>query len=125
MEMVDANLDVMTKNDCAAIKHLSAVGDRIIAGMAEIFERAGRPAIVQGFGPMFQIYFTRRESIDNYRDFCKFVDTDSYSKFANKLREFGVYVPVTNGLHAITCVAHSNKDVDKVLNSTEEVIKNL
>ncbi len=125
MEMVDANLDVITQNDCAAIKHLSEIGDQIIAGMTEIFGRAGTPAIVQGFGPMFQVYFTGRESIDSYRDYCEFVDTDAYATFANKLRELGVYVPVTNGLHAITCVAHAKEDVDRVLNAAEAAIKSL
>ena len=46
------------------------VGDAAIAGLREVFRRRGIKAIVQGFGPMFQIYFTERDAIYDYRDYC-------------------------------------------------------
>jgi glutamate-1-semialdehyde 2,1-aminomutase len=123
VEVVNANVDVLTRNGNSAIKHLYETGDKIIAGYNEIFKRRKIPAIVQGFGPMFQIYFTEKEEIVDFRDYCSHVDLEKYNKFANELRNRGVYIPVSNGLHQITCISHNNDDIEKVLAGVDDVLK--
>jgi len=125
MEVVHTNLDVLTRNGNANIKHLHDIGNQIIAGLREIFNHRKVPAIVQGFGPMFQIYFTQKESIGDYRDYCSDVDTEKYSRFAHELIKCGVYVTVSNGLHSITCTAHTEEDVDRVLNAADDALGNM
>jgi glutamate-1-semialdehyde 2,1-aminomutase len=122
---VNANLDVLTRNGNSAIKYLNDTGDKIIAGYNEIFNHRKIPAIVQGFGPMFQIYFTEKEEVLDFRDYCGHVDLEKYNRFANELRNHGVYIPVSNGLHQITCVAHNNDDIEKVLAGVDDVLKKL
>ena len=59
MNVVAANLDLLSAE--GAYRKLFAIGDAAIAGLREVFRRRNVKAIVQGFGPMFQIYFTERE----------------------------------------------------------------
>jgi len=123
-EVVNTNIEVLTRNNNAAFKHLYKCGEKIISGYREIFERRRIPAIVQGFGPMFQIYFTENEDIMDFRSYCEKADLEKYNRFANKLRNYGVYIPVTNGLHQITCLAHVDEDIDRVLTAVDEVLAN-
>jgi glutamate-1-semialdehyde 2,1-aminomutase len=125
MEIVDTNIDVLTRDGNAGIKHLHYIGDKIIAGFKDIFEHRKVPAIVQGFGPMFQLYFTQKDSIIDYRDYCNEIDTDKYSRFAHELLKRGVYSTVSNGLHSIACIAHTEEDVAKVLNAADEAISSM
>ena len=73
MKVVAANLDLLSV--AGTHKKLHAIGDAAIAGLREIFRRRKIAAIVQGFGPMFQIYFTDKPAIHDYRDYCAFADT--------------------------------------------------
>jgi glutamate-1-semialdehyde 2,1-aminomutase len=125
MEIVDTNIDVLTRNGNAGIQHLHYIGDKIIAGLKEIFERRKVPGVVQGFGPMFQLYFTQKDSIEDFRDYCSEVDTDKYSRFAHELFKRGVYSTVSNGLHSIACIAHTEADVATVLNAADDALASM
>jgi glutamate-1-semialdehyde 2,1-aminomutase len=125
MEIVDTNIDVLTRDGNAGIKHLHTIGDKIIAGLKDIFEHRKVPAIVQGFGPMFQLYFTQKDSIEDFRDYCSEIDTDKYSRFAHELLKRGVYSTVSNGLHSIACTAHTEEDVAKVLTAADDAISSM
>jgi len=75
-----------------AHRQLYAIGEAAIAGLREVFRRRRIKAIVQGFGPMFQIYFTEREVIHDYRDYCRYVDPKRYSRFVHLLLDHGIYM---------------------------------
>ena len=55
MKVVAANLDLLSRKE--TYPNLHAVGDAAIERLREVFRRRKIKAIVQGFGPMFQIYF--------------------------------------------------------------------
>src|SRR5580704_13066911 len=105
MKVVAANLDLLSRND--AYNNLHAVGDEAITGLREVFRRRNIKAIVQGFGPMFQIYLTERDAIHDYRDYCAYADTARYSRFVHLLLERGIYMTPSNGLHWIISTAHA------------------
>jgi len=113
MKVVAANLDLLAAE--GTYRKLHAVGDAAIAGLREVFRQHRIKAIVQGFGPMFQIYFTEREAIHDYRDYCQDVDTKRYSQFVHRLLERGIYMTPSNGLHWIISTAHTNADVEALL----------
>jgi glutamate-1-semialdehyde 2,1-aminomutase len=123
MKVIAANLDLLSAPD--AYGKLHAIGDAAIRGLQEIFRRHGVSAIVQGFGPMFQIYFTEREAIRNYRDYCEYVDTKLYSRFVHSLLEQGIYMTPSNGLHWIISSAHSNADVETLLQAADQACVSL
>src|SRR5713101_8062506 len=109
MKVVAANLDLLSAD--GTYEKLNSVGNAAISGLREVFRRHNTKAIVQGFGPMFQIYFTDRDAIHDYRDYCTSVDTQLYSRFVHRLLDQGIYMTPSNGLHWIISTTHSEKDV--------------
>jgi len=123
MKVVAANLDLLSAPD--TYRKLYAVGDAAIAGLREVFRRRGVKAIVQGFGPMFQIYFTERDAIQDYRDYCRYVNTKLYSWFVHKLLDRGIYMTPSNGLHWIISTAHTDNDVSVLLEAADQACAEL
>ena len=123
MKVIAANLDLLSAKD--VYPRIHAVGDAAIAGLREVFRRRKVPAIVQGFGPMFQIYFTERDAIHDYRDYCAYVDTARYSRFVQLLLERGIYMTPSNGLHWIISTAHAKADVDKLVEAADQACAEL
>ena len=125
MRVIAANLDLLTANDGAVYKQMYAVGDAAIAGLRDVFRRKKIEGIVQGFGPMFQIYFTGRNAIHDYRDYCRFADTAKYSRFVHGLLDRGIYMTPSNGLHWIISTVHTLQDVDVLVRAADEVCAEL
>jgi glutamate-1-semialdehyde 2,1-aminomutase len=123
MSVVAANLDLLGAE--GAYSKLFAVGDAAIAGLRDLFRRRNIKAIVQGFGPMFQIYFTEKDAIHNYRDYCQHVDTRKYSRFVHSLLDHGIYMTPSNGLHWIISTAHTEKDVEALVAAAEPACADL
>ena len=123
MNVVAANLDLLAAE--GTHRKLFAVGDAAIAGLRDLFRRHQIRAIVQGFGPMFQIYFAERDAVHDYRDYCQFVDTKKYSRFVHRLLEHGIYMTPSNGLHWIISTAHTEEDVETLLAAADQACKEL
>jgi glutamate-1-semialdehyde 2,1-aminomutase len=123
MKVIAANLDLLSAEGTYARLH--ATGDAAIAGLREIFRKRGVKAIVQGFGPMFQIYFTDREAIHDYRDYCTYIDAKRYSRFVHLLLDRGIYMTPSNGLHWIISTAHTVSDVDALLAAADQACREL
>jgi glutamate-1-semialdehyde 2,1-aminomutase len=123
MKVVAANLDLLSSNDI--YRSLHAVGDSAIRGLREVFRRHKVKAIVQGFGPMFQIYFTERDAIHDYRDYCAHVDAARYSRFVHLLLELGIYMTPSNGLHWIISTAHTDADVAALVGAADQACADL
>jgi glutamate-1-semialdehyde 2,1-aminomutase len=121
MRVIAANLDLLAANEGAVYQQIYSVGDAAIAGLRDVFRRRKIPAIVQGFGPMFQIYFTERDSIHDYRDYCQYADPAKYSRFIHGMLDRGIYMTPSNGLHWIISTAHSMQDVEALLSAADEV----
>jgi glutamate-1-semialdehyde 2,1-aminomutase len=118
MNVVAANLDLLSEPEIH--RKLFGIGDAAIAGLRDIFRRRQINAIVQGFGPMFQIYFTERDAIHDYRDYCQFVDTKMYSRFIHRLLDTGIYMTPSNGLHWIISTAHTEADIEALLAAADQ-----
>jgi glutamate-1-semialdehyde 2,1-aminomutase len=123
MKVVTANLDLLSADD--TYRKLHAVGDSAIAGLREVFRRNKVKAIVQGFGPMFQIYFTEVDAVHDYRDYCKYVDAKRYSHFVHRLLDRGIYMTPSNGLHWIISTAHTEADVEALIESAGQACSGL
>jgi glutamate-1-semialdehyde 2,1-aminomutase len=123
MKVVAANLDLLSRND--TYRDLHAIGNDAIHGLREVFRRRNIRAIVQGFGPMFQIYFTGRDAIHDYRDYCAYADTARYSQFVHLLLERGIYMTPSNGLHWIISTAHTKADVAALIEAADHACARL
>jgi glutamate-1-semialdehyde 2,1-aminomutase len=123
MKVIVASLDLLSVD--GTYRNLHAVGDAAIRGLREVFQRRKVQAIVQGFGPMFQIYFTGRDAIHDYRDYCAFADTARYSRFVHRLLERGIYMTPSNGLHWIISTAHTEADVAALVEAADQACADL
>jgi len=115
MHAARANLRVLTRNNNASFQHTWRIAERLCAGYRELFNRNGIAAVLQNVGPMFQIMFTDRDAIRDYRDYCQYVDRAAFQKFVLSLFPFGVYASPSAALHSIVTLAHSEEDVDYTL----------
>ena len=125
MKVIAANLDLLMASGGAVYKKMYQTGNAAIEGLQEIFRRREIDAIVQGFGPMFQIYFTQREAIRDYRDYCEYVDTAKYSRFVHGLLDRGIYMTPSNGLHWIISSVHGAPDVETLLAAADDACASL
>jgi glutamate-1-semialdehyde 2,1-aminomutase len=123
MKVVAANLALLSPENTYSKLH--AVGNAAIAGLHEVFQRHRLKALVQGFGPMFQIYFTAKDAIHDYRDYCNDVDTKLYSRFVHRLLDRGIYMTPSNGLHWIISTAHTEADVQRLLQAADQACNGL
>ena len=123
MKVVAANLDLLAQP--GIYNQLFATGDAAIAGLRDVFRRHNVKAIVQGFGPMFQIYFTDQNAIRDYRDYCAYADTARYSAFVHRLLDHGVYMTPSNGLHWIISTAHTENDIATLIAAADRACAEL
>lgn len=123
MKVVAENLDLLSAK--GAYEQLHTIGSACIEGLRKVFRRRGIKAIVQGFGPMFQIYFTERDAIYDYRDYCTYVNTGRYSRFVHLLMDRGIYMTPSNGLHWIISTAHTQGDVDALIDAADQACAEL
>jgi glutamate-1-semialdehyde 2,1-aminomutase len=100
--------------DAAAFAQLEARAERLVGGLRDAL--AGR-AIVQHVGPMLQVYFTDAEAITSYRDFEAYVDRVRFNRFAHALFDEGVYTSPSPALHSVLCTAHTDEDLDRVIDA--------
>jgi glutamate-1-semialdehyde 2,1-aminomutase len=125
MKVIAANLDLLAADGNAAIRKIRALGDAAISELRDVFARRKIKAIVQGFGPMFQIYFTERDAIRDYRDYCAHADTARYSRFVHLLLGEGIYMTPSNGLHWIISTAHSEADIRTLIRAADKACARL
>ncbi len=117
-----ANLRVLTRDHNASFRHTWKVSERLCSGLRDLFRKKGRAAIVQNVGPMFQIMFSDRPAIRDYREFCQHVDRSAFQKFVWSLFPFGIYASPSSALHSIVTLAHSEQDVDLTLEAAGKAL---
>jgi len=117
-----ANLRKLMRDGGAAFRYIWDLADQLGAGITELFRRKGTAAIVQRVGPMFQIMFTERNAIRDYREFCQYVDRRKFQRFSWKLFEYGIYTSPAATLHSIVTLAHNVGDIEKTLTAMEKAL---
>ncbi len=118
-----ANLRVLTRENNASFCHTWRIAERLCAGYKELFKKKGVAVVVQNVGPMFQLMFTDRPAIRDYREFCQFVDRAAFQTFVLSLFPFGVYASPSAALHSIVTLAHTDEDVERTLEAAEKALE--
>lgn len=117
-----ATLAVLAADDYAVYGHLERLGRWLIEGLRAAIERVGVPAIVQGAGSMLQLYFTAAPRIRHYRDTAT-VDQVRFRRFAHEMIRRGVMVHPDPFEHWFLSAAHTDADIDLVLEAAEESLR--
>jgi glutamate-1-semialdehyde 2,1-aminomutase len=117
-----ATLTCLTENHNAAYATLEARGNQLIEGLRGVIEATGERAIVQGSASMLQLYFTPDAEIRDYRDTAN-VDHERFMDFAHEMIKRGVMVHPDPFEHWFLSTAHTEADIDLVLQAAEDSIR--
>src|SRR6266496_4489611 len=120
----NATLDELMRDDGAAIRHMHLTGAEIMEGLRDLMARHDESGIVQGIGPMFQLYFTEAKKILNYRHTLQ-SDFDKFREFRNLMLRRGVYIHPDGTERMMITTAHANDDVELVLSAAEDSLREL
>jgi glutamate-1-semialdehyde 2,1-aminomutase len=119
-------LESMLAGSGAGYRELADIGERMTESARAAIRASNRHrAIVQGVGSMFQIFFTHREEIGNYREFCAHVDRGKFRDFVLALHRKGVFMSPSNTLHSLSCLAHTDADIEATANAIGTVLDEL
>lgn len=117
-----ATVTELEKNNGEVYKHISSLGKKLKEGIEKIVEEVGLPALLQGPGPMFHLFFTHRKSVNHYRDYLD-SDMETYGRFIEYLLHEGI-LSLSRGIWYISA-AHSDEDIDGTLEVVRKGIKHL
>jgi glutamate-1-semialdehyde 2,1-aminomutase len=119
-----ATLGVLESNGGEVYNHLYRIGGKLMTGIQGIIDELGVEAVVQGLGPMFQIYFTELKKIENSRQSAQ-SRFHVHHDFIWRLIGKGIFPrPSQMGEFYVTA-AHTDKDVDATLEVIAGVLKEM
>jgi glutamate-1-semialdehyde 2,1-aminomutase len=120
----NATLDELLKDDAAAIRNMHLTGAEIMEGLRELLSRYDHDGIVQGMGPMFQLYFTTARKIQNYRHTLQ-SDFEKFRRFRNLMLRRGVYFHPDGTERMMITTVHDDNDVESILSAAEDSFREL
>jgi glutamate-1-semialdehyde 2,1-aminomutase len=119
-----AALSIYEKDNGAVYDRIYSLGTRLMDGIQKILEELEVEAVLQGLGPMFQIYFTGLEKIENSRDSAQSRFTVHHD-FIFRLMARGILArPSQMGEFYVTA-AHTDEDVTTALDAIGEVLREM
>ena len=121
--MVAGSATIDALKDGSIHRHIDHLGERMRAGLEEIFMRYKTPAVVTGVGSTFGIHF-QKEKPKNAGDTEKNNLDVTRAYFKYMLEHNIVYLSPTVS-HSWVSSPHTEKDVDAYLTVTEEFMKSL
>lgn len=114
-----ATLDVLQRQDGAALRHVARLGAMLRDGLAEVAARAGQAVRLQGPGPMFHMAFSRLPRAEAYRHLAG-DDRARYRDFCAGMLEEGVRL-IERGLWYVSA-AHAEADIAATLAAAGRVL---
>ena len=119
-----ATLDVLSKNDGEAFSRMNSTSKKLMDGLQQICDKTGHDAVVQGVGPMFQLYFTRLKKISTYRQSLQ-CDYEKFKDFREDMLERGIYFHPDGTERLMVSAVHTTEDVEKTLAAAEDSLSKL
>jgi glutamate-1-semialdehyde 2,1-aminomutase len=118
---VEAGLATIEQlEDGTVHERVFALGERMRAGLREIAQRAGVPAVVGGFGSLFVLCFMEGP-LERYEDVLR-NDTALFMRYRRELIARGIFeMPESLGRSHIGA-SHTGDDVDRALEAAEEAL---
>jgi glutamate-1-semialdehyde 2,1-aminomutase len=97
-------------------EHVFRLGERTRSELRELYARLGVPAVVSGFGSVFVTYFLEGP-VESYDDLLA-NDVDLFVGYRRELMGHGVFELPLNLKRSHFSYAHSDDDVDRLLEAT-------
>ena len=102
-------------------EHVFALGERTRQGLRELYARLGVTAHVSGFGSIFVTYFL--EGTPTSYDDLLANDVDLFTGYRRELMNHGIFELPLNLKRSHFSWAHTDEDVDRLLEATEEAVQ--
>jgi glutamate-1-semialdehyde 2,1-aminomutase len=119
--MAAAALATVTKLEREPVhEHVFRLGERARTGLREVYERLGVPCVVSGFGSVFVTYFLEGP-VRRYDDLLA-NDVDLFVGYRRELMRHGVFELPLNLKRSHFSYAHTDGDVDRLLEATEAAV---
>jgi glutamate-1-semialdehyde 2,1-aminomutase len=101
-------------------EHVFALGERTRQGLRELYPRLGVPVWVSGFGSVFVTYFLEGEP-SSYDDLLA-NDAELFTGYRRELMKHGIFELPLNLKRSHFSYAHTDDDVDRLLEATEVAV---
>ncbi len=102
-------------------EHVFALGERTRQGLRKLYERQGVAVHVSGFGSVFVTYFL--EGTPTSYDDLLANDVDMFIGYRRELMRHGIFELPLNLKRSHFSYAHTDDDVDRLLEATEEAVQ--
>jgi glutamate-1-semialdehyde 2,1-aminomutase len=100
-------------------------GRRLLDGLKEAAERAHQDIFLPAFVGWFALYFTNKTQFRNHRDVLNGIDPVKFSKFASEMTQHGVYLLPDELERMNLSFAHTQGDIDKIIEVATQAFKTL
>ena len=101
-------------------EHVFRLGDRARTGLTDLYARLGVPAVVSGFGSVFVTYFLEGR-VESYDDLLA-NDVELFTGYRTELMKHGIFELPLNLKRSHFSYAHTDEDVDRLLEGTEAAV---
>ena len=101
-------------------EHVFALGARARSGLQDLYGRLGVPVVVAGFGSVFVTYFLAGK-VESYDDLLA-NDVELFVGYRRALMEHGIFELPLNLKRSHFSYAHTDEDVDRLLEGTEVAV---
>jgi glutamate-1-semialdehyde 2,1-aminomutase len=122
MAAAAAALHELLCDNGAAYDNLFSIGQRLMDGIRAAAAETGVPLLVDGPGPVFNIYLTDQPAITNYRQYAA-CDLAGMARLHTALLDQGVNM-VGRGLWFLS-TAHTDADIDQTVAAVTEALRTL
>ena len=103
---------------------LAALGDLCAAGLREKAKARNIPVIVNNCGSMVTCFFTSASEVTDYTS-AKSCDTAQFGMWFRQMLESGIYWPPSQFEAAFLSVAMTERDIHKIIQSSDESFSRL
>src|SRR5579862_907939 len=116
----NATIDVLSENGGSVYQNMYKIGEILLKGHQDAIRDTHTDAIVQGGGPVLQLYFTKIDRIRNYRDYCT-CDSEKYARYQKEMAKRGVWFGPE--VHFFISAVHSVEDAEKTVAAVEASLR--
>jgi glutamate-1-semialdehyde 2,1-aminomutase len=103
-------------------EELSETTTSLVNGLREVANDAGIPFTTNAVGGMFGLFFSEADSISTFEQImnCK---QERFNTFFHGMLEKGIYLAPSSFEAGFVSKAHSDKDIEKTVNTAAEIMK--
>src|SRR5579884_4081613 len=118
----NATIDVLSENNGAVYNQMQKIGETLIRGHQDAINDTHSDALVQGYGPVLQMYFNKLKEIRNYRDYCQ-TDPALYARYQKEMAKRGIWFGPE--VHFFVSAVHTMEDAEKTISAVESSLKSM